>query len=167
MKFAQKHLSLAIINATSFYDAGLAIKDTVKEGDPNVVKMFLIEVPATVNFCFAAELYLKVFISKFGLDFEKTHKLRNLFDALPLCLQSVVQVYYGRISGADPQSFMKNLDSVSNSFEKLRYFATSAFQDNHISVPFMFAYHFATALKELTMSFNKETAKLIESFKRG
>jgi len=164
MRIPIEKLSLAIINANSFYEAGLAAREDDKEEDLSVSDMLFKAIPATVNFCFSAELFLKAIISQFGLEFDKTHNLRKLFDVLPSGLQKGLGVAYGMIPGTNARFFVDNIDSISNSFAELRYFGINAFEEKQIKVPFLFAYQFATIIKELVLSINKKTAELIKSF---
>lgn len=164
MKILQEKLSLAILNAYSFYSMGLNSRNSNKVNS-GIGDILFKKIPETVAFCFASELFLKVLISQFNSVFEKTHRLRKLFDSLPQGYKDGIKVAYDLISGSKTGMFFEELDRISNAFEEWRYYGVNDLQGKEMNLPFEFAYQFSTVLKNLVLKINPETARLIQSIK--
>lgn len=156
---------MAIINAYSFYKAGLRLKSDFASKELASATLFN-AIPSTVNFCLSAEIILKVLISQNNLEFRKTHKLFDLFRSLPGALQTGVYECYKMIDPIEKTSFEDRINSVSNAFVEWRYYGVNEWNGSK-NLPFDFAYRFSTILMNLALTINKNTAKLIKTLEAG
>ncbi len=161
MKIEQSQISLAVINAFIFYKAGKVLKDDAEKAfEYNNISLNII--PATINFCFATELYLKILLSQSNSSFKKTHDLKTLFESLPSPIQEGVKDGF-KILHIDNENFNNNLASISHSFEEWRYFGINNYQEHQMKLPFNFAYQICTILNNLVLALNQKTAQILKN----
>jgi hypothetical protein len=75
--------------------------------------------PGVVNLCLAAELFMKALVQVRGATPEKTHRLTDLFAAIPRDDQDAVRGYYS--SCVQEPELDALLDQVGEYFVKVRY----------------------------------------------
>lgn len=160
MKIKQNQLSLAIIDAYSFYKAGLLVREKSQTKDLTGQAIFNM-IPSTVNFCLSAELMLKILISQNNLEFYKTHKLIDLFNANPVYLKTAIYEAYKLLDPVDETTFHDKIESISDAFVEWRYYGVNDWQGDK-NLEFEFVYCFSTILKNVVLAINKKTAELIK-----
>ena len=79
--------------------------------------------PATINSSFACEVFLKAILKHQDIKSTKSHKLRDLYEALPLELKEWIK---NEVSGGYRDMWTNirgqdHLDNISNAFVKWRY----------------------------------------------
>ena len=75
--------------------------------------------PVTINSAFACEVFLKAILKHQDIKSTKSHKLRDLYEALPLELKEWIK---NEVSGGYPDMWTNlYLDNISNAFVKWRY----------------------------------------------
>ena len=114
--------------------------------------------PVTLsNAAFSCELFLKALLYGFGIDFEKTHGLKDLFEKLPQNEQAYIAENIA-IENRDKEFFLC-LNEQNNAFMEYRYMCEAkAITGNPI-----FLLKFAHILKFVYQSLVKENSKSEES----
>ena len=75
--------------------------------------------PVTINSAFACEVFLKAILKHQDIKSTKSHKFRDLYEALPLELKEWIK---NEVSGGYPDMWTNlYLDNISNAFVKWRY----------------------------------------------
>ena len=106
--------------------------------------------PATVNAAFAWELFLKLLLNLTQIEYNRVHKLKDLFDVLPDNIRENIKTATIEKYGQWKNSWnIEILDNISNAFNDWRYnyehdWSKSAMMK--IELEFLFA--FKDALKE-------------------
>lgn len=106
--------------------------------------------PATVNAAFACELFLKLLLNLNQIEYNRVHKLKDLFDVLPDNIRENIKTATIEKYGQWKNSWnIEILDNISNAFNDWRYnyehdWSKSAMMK--IELEFLFA--FKDALKE-------------------
>ena len=101
-----------------------------------------------------------ILISKNNLEFEKTHRLIDLFNANPVYLKTAIYEAYKQLNPIDEATFKDKIEMISDAFVEWRYYGVNEWQGEK-KLDYEFAYCFSTILKKLVLAINKETADLI------
>ncbi|MBP5606064.1 MAG: HEPN domain-containing protein [Ruminiclostridium sp.] len=122
-----------VYQAKSFYNAYIALEQINCSDDP---LMFF--VPKIVNGAFAVEVILKAILTEQGIDYDKEHNLKVLFDKLPQNLQEEFWEYLcsKKPEYTDVEKRDKELVIMSDAFIKWRYSfedGAPAFDENFLA----------------------------------
>ena len=120
--------------AKAFYNAYIALEQI---GDPADAPMLLF-VPRIVNGAFAVEITLKAILTEQGINYDKEHNLKVLFDKLPRNIQNEFWEFLcsKKPEYSDVEKRDKELVIMSDAFIKWRYSfegGAPAFDENFLS----------------------------------
>lgn len=76
--------------------------------------------PMITSIIFSCELYLKILVIYYKIDFKKEHSLKKLFNLLPTEIKDNIENAFNT-SCSNNEYFKKALEASSNSYTKLRY----------------------------------------------
>lgn len=125
-------VQLCINEANAFYDVALYCAEIDRAAQAKQV-LFASEAfyffPAIINLSFSVELYLKALVQKYGIQYQKVHGIKGLYDDLPPIVKDTLAAKYQK-KCPYPVSLTETLEVHDQAFIKWRY----AFEPKNHSV---------------------------------
>lgn len=119
-----------------------------QKGKHDTAPIGFYDMPALVNSAFACEVFLKTILNWYDIKPPKSHKLKDLYEAIPEEIQTFIKSKFHYRGGWISSSGLTHLEILSDAFYDFRYIYEYDFNKGGYCIEISFLTVFRDALRD-------------------